>query len=88
MKAPSRTLTTVAMGILLLDAALLAYAGVWFGRASLVVGAGVCGILALVVALGWRRYRRTLVEIDAARRDMRQEVESIRELLHRHQPND
>jgi hypothetical protein len=43
----------------------------------------VCGVLAVLVAVAWRRYRRTLAEIEAARREMRHEVESIRELLQR-----
>lgn len=87
MKTPSRTLTTVAIGALLLDAALLAYGGVLLGRFALLVAAAVCAALALLVALGWRRYRRTVAEISAARRDMRREVEAIRELLQRHHLN-
>jgi len=47
----------------------------------------VCGALALLVALGWRRYRRMLTDIEAARREMRRDVESIRDLLHRHRLN-
>ena len=46
-----------------------------------------CGVLALLVALGWRRYRRMLAEIESARREMRRDVESIRDLLHRHHLN-
>ena len=88
MSTPTRTLTTVAVGVLLLDGALLVIAGVALDRRSLVAWGVVCGALALLVALGWRRYRRAVTEIEAARREMRREVESIRDLLHRHHPND
>ena len=87
MRAPSRTLTTVAVGVLLLDAILLAVAGFALDRRSLVVWGAVCAALALAVALGWRRYRRTLLDIEAARREMRREAQSIRDLLHRHHLN-
>lgn len=87
MRTPSRALTTVAVGVLVLDAALLAIAGVALDRWALLVGAAACAVLALLVALGWRRYRRTLAEIESARREMRRDVESIRDLLHRHHLN-
>ncbi|HXV89926.1 MAG TPA: hypothetical protein VD707_01070 [Gemmatimonadales bacterium] len=87
MRTPSRALTTIAVGVLVLDAALLAIAGVALDRWSLLVGGAACSVLALLVALGWRRYRRTLTEIESARREMRRDVESIRELLHRHHLN-
>ena len=82
--SPSRTLTTVAVGFLLLDAVLLSLAGVMFDRPLLLVPAGVCAGAAALVVLGWRRYRRTLAELEEARRDMKREVESLRELLHDH----
>lgn len=87
MRTPSRALTTVAVGVLVLDAALLAIAGVALDRWALLVGAAACAVLALLVALGWRRYRRMLTEIESARREMRRDVESIRDLLHRHHLN-
>jgi len=34
-----------------------------------------------VVVVAWRRYRRTLLELEDARRDMKREVEALRELL-------
>lgn len=83
-KAPSRTLTTLAVGFLLLDAALLAWAGVGLGRPWLVAGAGGCVAAGLLVLLAWRRYRRTLAELDEARREMKREVESLRDLLRNH----
>jgi beta-lactamase regulating signal transducer with metallopeptidase domain len=80
--APSRALTTFAVGFLLLDALLLAYEGFAFGRPVLVVWGAACVLGAGLVVLGWRRYRRVLSDLERARREMRAEVESIRELLH------
>lgn len=83
-RRPSRTVTTLAVGVLLLDGVLLAIAGH-------VVGAAVCGLVALLVVIGWRRYRKTyarmIAEVDADRREMRHNVESIRELLRKHNLN-
>jgi hypothetical protein len=47
----------------------------------LLAGAGACAALVVVVVLAWRRYRRALVDIAAARRAMRDEVRSIQDLL-------
>jgi hypothetical protein len=82
--SPSRTLTTAAVGFLLLDATLLALAGVMLDRPVLFVPAGGCAGAAALVVLGWRRYRRTLAELEEARREMKREAESLRELLHDH----
>jgi len=87
MKPPSRTLTTAAVGFLSLDALLLGYAAIASRRPLLALGGGACALAAALVVLAWRRYRRTLLELDAARREMRREVESIRELLGRHHLN-
>jgi beta-lactamase regulating signal transducer with metallopeptidase domain len=81
-RTPSRALTTFAVGFLLLDGVLLAYSGLALHRAMLVVWGGVCLIAAGLVVMGWRRYRRVMTELERARRDMRTEVESIRDLLH------
>ena len=82
MRAPSRALTTIAVGVLVLDAALLAIAGVALDRWSLLVGGAACAVLALLVALGWRRYRRTLTEIESARREMLDLLSDARLDLH------
>ncbi len=84
MKGPSRAITTAAVGVLLLDAILLTYAGVALRRPGLLVWAVVCLALAGVALLAWRRYRRAMNEIAVARREMRHDIEAIRELLHRH----
>jgi beta-lactamase regulating signal transducer with metallopeptidase domain len=80
---PSRTLTTFTVGFLLLDALLLGYSGVALHRMVLVVWAGVFLVSAVLVVLGWRRYRRVMAELERARREMRAEAESIRQLLQR-----
>jgi len=36
----------------------------------------------VLVVLGWRRYRRVMSDLERARREMRAEVESLRQLLH------
>jgi hypothetical protein len=84
-RTPSRTLTTFTVGFLLLDALLLGYSGLALHRVMLVVWSGVCFLLAVLVVLGWRRYRRRyrslMAELEQARRDMQAEAESIRQLL-------
>lgn len=80
-RTPSRTLTTFTVGFLLLDAVLLGYGGLALHRTMLVVWAGVFLVAAVLVVLGWRRYRRVMSELERARRDLRAEAESIRQLL-------
>jgi len=77
----SRILTTFTVGFLLLDGVLLGYSGVALGRRMLVFWGAVCLLAAALVVVGWRRYRRAMAELERARREMRAEVESIRELL-------
>jgi len=82
MKPFSRVLTLLAVACLALDALLLLYSGLSLGRPVLIVGGVACGIAAVLVVLGWRRYRRAMAELEQARREMRAAVESIRALLH------
>ena len=84
MKPPSRALTTAAVGFLLLDAALFALAAIAFRRPLLLLPAAVCAAAGGAVVLAWRRYRRTLLELEEARREMRREVEALRQLLQSH----
>jgi hypothetical protein len=84
MTGPGRIATVAAVGFLLCDAALLLYGAFVFHRVWLGVGGGLCLLLAAVVLLAWRRYRRTLEELTRARREMRAEVEGLRELIRRH----
>jgi hypothetical protein len=82
VKTPSRTLTTAAVGFLLLDAVLFAFAAITFSRPWLFLPAAICLGAGTMVVLAWRRYRRTLLELEEARRDMRRQVEELRDLLH------
>ncbi|HWZ27310.1 MAG TPA: hypothetical protein VNX15_02025 [Gemmatimonadales bacterium] len=84
MSGPGRIATVAAVGFLLCDAALLLYGAFVFHQVWLGVGGGLCLLLTGVVLVAWRRYRRTLEELAAARREMRAEVEELRELIRRH----
>jgi len=84
MKAPSRTLTTLAVGFLALDAVLLGYLGLALKRFLLVGAAVVCATGAAAVVLAWRRYRRILAEVARARRAMKDEADGLRALLQSH----
>ncbi len=76
--------TVAAVGFLLLDAYLLLYGAITFHRIWLGVGGALCFFLAVLVFVAWLRYRRILAELTDARRDMRHEVEELRELIRRH----
>jgi uncharacterized membrane protein YccC len=78
---PGRPLATFAVGFLLLDAVLLAWAGLELRRSGLVAGAIACALAAVSVVVLWRRYRRTLADLDAGRAEMKTEAEAIRRLL-------
>ena len=82
MRPPSasRIVTTFAVAFLVLDALL-------FGLAGRFIPASVCAVAAVVVILAWRRYRRALAELADARRELKREAESLRELLHTHLRN-
>ena len=81
MRHPSRTPTTFAVGFLILDAILLAVGGLALGRPWLIAAGAGFALGAGAVIVAWRRYRRALAEVEAARAEMRREAESIRELL-------
>ncbi len=81
MRSLSRTLAILAIGFLSVDALLFLYSGLSLGRPGLVMSGVGCALVAVLVGLSWRRYRRAIAELEQARRDMRAEVESLRELL-------
>jgi hypothetical protein len=88
VSAPGRSLATFAVGFLLLDAVLLVWLGLDLKRPTFVVGGGVCGLAAAAVVEIWRRFRRTLADLDSGRREMKAEAEAIRRLLRdQHQQN-
>jgi hypothetical protein len=76
----TRAVTVFAVGFLALDAVL-------FALVNRFLWAAVCGVAALLVVVGWRRYRRAMAELADARKEMKREVESIRDLLHTHRQN-
>lgn len=76
----SRVVTVFAIGFLLLD-------GVLFALVSRFVWATGCAVAAVLVVYGWRRYRRAMAELAAARKEMKLEAESLRELLETHRRN-
>lgn len=84
MTAFGRGIATFAAGFLLLDAVLLVWAGLELDRPGLVIGGVACGAAAVAVGLLWRRYRRALRELEAGRREMRAQAESLRQLLKEH----
>ena len=83
MRRAGRATTTAAVGFLTLDALLLAYAGVVRSQPWLLIAAGTCLTGAVLVIAGWRRYQRAMAELEVERREMKREVEEIRELLFR-----
>jgi len=86
VSTPGRALATFAVGFLLLDAVLLGWLGLELKRPGLVVGGGVCALGAGAVVAIWRRFRRTLADLDAGRREMKAEAEEIRRLLREQHP--
>jgi hypothetical protein len=76
----TRGVTIVAVGFLLLNAVLLA-------MINRFIWAGVCAVVAVLVVVGWFRYRRTMRELADARKEMKREVEALRALLHERRPD-
>jgi|GEM_PF-702112 len=70
-----------AVGFLALDAVLLAWAGWWTRRPALVVWGVLLAALIAVPLRLWRRYRRSMDEVQAARRAMAQEVRHLQMAL-------
>ena len=70
----TRAVTIFAVGFLLLNAVLLALVNhfVW---------AAICLVAAALAVFGWFRYRRAMAELADARKEMKREVESLRQLL-------
>ena len=81
MTVYGRALRTCAIGFFLLDAVLLVWAGLEQHRPGLLAGGIVCAVAAAIVVRLWRRYRRALADVEAGRREMREQAESIRRLL-------
>jgi len=79
----SRVLTTIAIGILVLDGVLLLLAG-WDQGRGLVMGGGLVSLaLAGVMHWAWRRHRRLREEVARERQALAEEARAMRDLLTR-----
>lgn len=76
----TRAVTIFAVGFLLLNAVLLF-------MVDHVVWGIVFSVAAVLAVIGWFWYRRALREVAQARKDMKREVESLRDLLNTHRRN-
>ena len=81
MKTPHRTITILAFSLMTLNAVLLGFGAIAFGERSLILPALGCAVAAGGVLVAWRWHRRNSAELEAARPELRQELEALRELL-------
>lgn len=86
MSTPGRPMAVLAVGFLLLDAMLLVWFGLELKRPALFWGGVVCFVAAVAVVVVWRRYRRTLEDLDERRLEMKAEAESLRQILRERPP--
>ncbi len=77
----SRTLTILASAFLAFDGAALVVLGWWTGKTSLAVVGVVLLLSSGLVFHSYRVHQRKLAEIAEARRELREETESLRKLL-------
>lgn len=76
-----RTMTTFAVGLLLLDGALLLVAAFW-AKNWLLGGLGVAFVaMAVAVILYWRRYQQALEDVMRARDALKAEAQELRRLI-------
>jgi hypothetical protein len=73
----------VAAGLLALDGVALLGLGFWGQRPGVALAGGGLLAGAGVVQWSWRRQRRRLEEITAARRELRADTEELRRLTRR-----
>jgi hypothetical protein len=86
VKPPSRTLTTLAFGLMTLNAVLLVFGALAFDERWLLAPAALCGLVAGGVIAAWRWHRRNLAELEAAQPELRRQIEEMRELLRAPKP--
>jgi hypothetical protein len=77
----SRPLTLLAFGFLLIDAVLLTLAGLWSQRGALLVLGAVFALAAAGVLVYWRAHQKRLAEIAEAQRELKAEMEALRNLV-------
>jgi len=73
----TRAVTIFAVGFLLLNAVLLV-------MIDQIVWAVVFAGIALLAVVGWFWFRRAMAELVDARKEMKREIESLRDLLQTH----
>jgi hypothetical protein len=79
----NRTMTFLASAFLGFDGAALVGFGIWTRHPLLALIGGAVFVSSGLVLLYWRWYQRQLEEIAAARRALRDDADSMRELLPR-----
>jgi len=77
----NRTLTLLASALLGFDGAAVLVFGIWSRHPLLALIGAALFVSSGLVLLYWRWHQRQLEEIAAARRALREETESLRELL-------
>jgi len=77
----NRTMTLLASAFLGFDGAALVAFGIWSGHPLLALIGAALFVSSGLVLIYWRWQERQLDEIAAARRPLRDEAESMRELL-------
>ncbi len=82
-RSANRTVTLVASAFLGFDGAVLVVFGIWARHPVLALIGAALFVSSGLVLLYWRWHQRELEQIAAARRALRDEAESLRELLRR-----
>jgi len=80
-RSANRTVTIVASAFLGFDGAALMVFGIWARHPVLALIGAALFVSSGLVLLYWRWHQRQLEQIAAARRALRDEAESLRELL-------
>jgi membrane protein implicated in regulation of membrane protease activity len=83
-RRPARALTTLAAGLLVLDAVLLVLAGLWSARPWLIAWGVLFGAGAIAVLVLRRRYVKRLEELADARNALRGELGDLAKTLRSH----
>jgi cell division protein FtsL len=76
-----RTMTTLAVGLLLLDGALLLIAAFWAKNLVLGLLGGLFVLLAAGVVVYWRRYRQALADVERASAELKEQAQELRRLI-------
>ena len=80
-RPPKRTMTTLAVALLMLDGVLLLLAAFYLGN----WGMAVLGVLLIFMSIGvglyYRRYARTIAEVQQAKEALQVELTELRRLV-------